>query len=544
MLKELLEYGKLHKGEISESLAYFNNKNTLDINSVKYYFDVPVYDVLLNHGFVIEDEGFLDFPYYSLNVKLEGFRKTELIDYLSNEITKYNEEHNIPENEFPNADNMGNIDWSNFNFKSKSKVQKLKNFVKKMRPASANFWIWSVTPENWEIVKSKYVWGSRIPKERIGSKVQSGDQVAFYVIGTNSFKGIFAFDGNWFDSPGKLWDDDLEPDGSLRYRSRINLKLIQLGTVTVSDLYEKMELFIGKPQNIRNLLLQAGSGYPSNSSRPLLEKDFEIIKQHLAKNPSISEPKVEETDAKIENEITPTVLHICSKCNETKVEGIPGTELDNKIDESFGFRFSYLVNSPDSKKPNTICRKCSRKTGQEYRSKIRNEISKQDVPNSSSDIADTRIFDFGGDVLNIKNYKILSTSTIQKDQILTNDDIISTFKVGNMGGIRYTKENDVIVLLSTYSNDYEDSIDTDSGLIIYTGEGKDDQELKNGNEKILNSQNTPMVFFKEVYQEKGARPRGALDNKYKFIGVVKYQKHYWKEEKGRQVVKFVLEIQS
>jgi 5-methylcytosine-specific restriction protein A len=205
-----------------------------------------------------------------------------------------------------------------------------------------------------------------------------------------------------------------------------------------------------------------------------------------------------------------------------------------------------LVNSHDSKKPNIVCRKCSRKTGQEYRTRIRNETYdqlKEDLI-SSSDIVNTRIFDFDGDTLNIKNCKILSTNTIQKDQIMTNDDLISTFKVGNMGGIRYTKENDVIVLLSTHSDDYDDSIDTDSGLIIYTGEGKDDQELKNGNEKILNSQNTPMVFFKEVYQEQGVRKRGALDNKYKFVGVVKYQKHYWKTEKDRKVVKFVLEIQS
>ena len=171
-------------------------------------------------------------------------------------------------------------------------------------------------------------------------------------------------------------------------------------------------------------------------------------------------------------------------------------------------------------------------------------ITADNVEIESQNITYTKIFDSQGDALSVKNCKVESTDIIQKDQILTNDDVISTFKVGNMGGIRYTRENDVIVLLSTHSDDYDDSIDTDSGLIIYTGEGKDNQEMKNGNEKILNSQNTPMVFFKEVYQEPGSRPRGALDNKYKFVGIVKYQKHFWKEEKGRQVVKFVLEIQS
>ena len=138
----------------------------------------------------------------------------------------------------------------------------------------------------------------------------------------------------------------------------------------------------------------------------------------------------------------------------------------------------------------------------------------------------------------------MSTDTITKDQILTNDEIISTFKVGNMGGIRYTKYNNVIVLFSTHSDDYDDSMDLNSGFIIYTGEGKGDQQIKNGNEKILNSQNTPMVYFKEVYQEPGSRPRGALDNKYKFIGVVRFHKYNWATEKGRKVIKFILEILS
>ncbi len=111
MLKELLEYGELHKGEIAESLAYFNNKDTTDLDTVKYYFNVSVYDVLLHHEFVIKDEGVINLPYYSLNVQLEEFQKIELIDYLSNEIVKYNQEHDIPENVYPHADNMGNIDW-------------------------------------------------------------------------------------------------------------------------------------------------------------------------------------------------------------------------------------------------------------------------------------------------------------------------------------------------------------------------------------------------------------------------------------------------
>lgn len=131
MLKELLQYGILHKGEIAESLAYFNNKNTLDIDTVKYYFTVPVFDILLNHDVIIESEGLLDTQYFSLNVKLDKFQKIELTEYLNDELIKYNKDHDIPENQYPIADNMGNIHWTNNNIKSNSSVQKIKNLVKK-----------------------------------------------------------------------------------------------------------------------------------------------------------------------------------------------------------------------------------------------------------------------------------------------------------------------------------------------------------------------------------------------------------------------------
>ncbi len=550
MLKELLEYGELHKGEIAESLAYFNNKDSTDINTLKYYFDVPVYDELLKHEIVIEDEGVLDIPYYALNVNLKEFQKIELSDYLSNELIKYNQEHGIPENQYPHANNMNNIYWSNSNIKNKSSVQKIMSFVKKIHPVSPNSsWIWSVTQDNWEIVKSQNIWGSRIPKERIGLKIKSGDQVAFYVIGTNCFKGIFEFVEKWNDSPGKTWRDDLESDGSLRYKSQIKLKPIQLGSVNVSDLYEKMILFIGKPQNIRNLLLQGGSGYPSNNNRPLLEEDFEIIKQQLFQNTSISESKVEDTVTKI--------LKECPKCHETKIEGLPGIEFDKKIEELFGYR-QFDPNDSQSRKPQSYCRKC-RNTERESKLSEEKKISEgsEDKLFVEEKTVETEVkleqfltFDSQKDGLTIKHYELKNIEVIQKNQSLTNDELMEKFGVGNMGGIRYSRKNNILILCSTFSNHYDDEIDEAASLIKYTGEGQiGEQTLTGGNYKIANSENIPILFFKERFQEQGARKRGALDNIYYFVGKVRYVKHYWKEEsdingRSRQVIKFLLEIQS
>jgi predicted RNA-binding protein len=488
MLKELVEYGENHKGEIAESLAYFNNKDTTDIDEVKYYFDVPVYDVLLNHGFVIiTDYHSYRYPTYKLNVHLNESQKIRVEEIIANKLNEYNKLHEIPENEWPNSDNRGSINWNSRKcyetfpqVVSDDKRSKMyddtygkifdSSLSKKLTNVLVNSkWIWSVTPENWEILKSQNIWGSRIRKELIGDKIKSGDQVVFYVVGTSRLKGIFEFVGDWYDSPGETWTGDLKPDGSLIYVSQIQIKPIQLGTITIHSLHDKLDVFLGKSQSNRNLVLQSGNGYPSNNNKSLSENDFAIIRKELMRN-------------------------------------------RYDLSES-----SFTV---DEKIENTV------------------------IPTSISETVETKIFNFDNGELNIQNCKVLSTDIIKKDQILTNDEIISTFKVGNMGGIRYTKRNDVIVLLSTHSDDYDDSIDHTSGFIIYTGEGKGNQELKNGNEKILNSQNTPMVYFKEVYQEPGVRTRGSLDNKYKFIGVVKFHKYSWTTEKNRKVIKFVLEIVS
>ncbi len=151
--------------------------------------------------------------------------------------------------------------------------------------------------------------------------------------------------------------------------------------------------------------------------------------------------------------------------------------------------------------------------------------------------------------IRLKEFTEIKSEDIHKGQILSNDDLINKFGVGNMGGIRHSKKNNLLVLCSTLSKDYTDSLDAKSGLYVYSGEGQtDDQELTKGNKKILDSE-YQMFFLQEKYQEPGARKRGALDNLYEFVGSVNYVKHFWvdetdKEGNLRKVVKFVLEVES
>lgn len=530
MLKFLINHKIANKGQIAEELAFYNNKDINNIEEIKEFFKVPVYDVLINKGFVKKIVT-NDVTEYLINVKLDDYQPFTINDLLESKIRSYNLEHNIPENQYGDS---SNVDWT----KQKFLVKSLETDTKQ-----SDLWIWSVTPDNWEIVKSKNIWGSRVPKDRIGVKVKSGDQVAFYVIGSNSFQGIFEFIGEWYDSPGETWRDDLEPDGSLRYKSQIKLKPIQLGSVNVPDLYEKMQLFIGKPQNICNLILQGGSGYPSNNSRPLLKEDFEIILQHLSQNPTISKS----SDSEISK-----VVKECPKCYIT-VEGEPGPGLENRIEEVFGYR-QFDPNDPLTKKPQSYCRRC-RKAERESKLEVYENtqdalIEEQKPVETKTDSEQLIVFDSNENGVEIRRYQLQHKDIITKNQTLTNDELMQKFGVGNMGGIRYSRKNNLLILCSTYSNHYDDEIDEDANIIKYTGEGQiGQQELSGGNYKIANSENIPILFFKEKYQEPGARKRGALDNIYSFVGKVKYVKHYWKEEpdihgNSRQVIKFLLEVES
>ena len=129
-------------------------------------------------------------------------------------------------------------------------------------------------------------------------------------------------------------------------------------------------------------------------------------------------------------------------------------------------------------------------------------------------------------------------------------ELVTKFGVGNMGGIRYSSKNNIIVLCHTVAEYYQDEIREDLGLIYYSGEGQlDDQQLSGGNLRIVDSENTPMFYFTEVLQEPGQRKRGALDNIYKFVGKVKYLRHAIKTENDhdgnpRKVIKFLLELEK
>ena len=87
---------------------------------------------------------------------------------------------------------------------------------------------------------------------------------------------------------------------------------------------------------------------------------------------------------------------------------------------------------------------------------IKQKPTKRSIGNISED--SMIVFDSKDDRIEIKQFKLESNIIINKDQTLTNDELVTKFGVGNMGGIRYSSVNNIIVLCHTVAKYYQDEI--------------------------------------------------------------------------------------
>ncbi|MBT4326167.1 MAG: AAA domain-containing protein, partial [Candidatus Nitrosopelagicus sp.] len=162
-------------------------------------------------------------------------------------------------------------------------ANKLKKYILSKntpQPISSNSknWIYSVDPENWEIVKTHHIWASSVPIEKIRERINQNDNVIFFVTGTKKFQGIFKFSSDWYTAESVVWPDETN---EVRYLSQIKLEPILLGDLNLWDIAKNLEYF-PDPENKRDssLKLQGRGGYPSNKES-LSRKDFETICSHM-----------------------------------------------------------------------------------------------------------------------------------------------------------------------------------------------------------------------------------------------------------------------
>ena len=135
--------------------------------------------------------------------------------------------------------------------------------------AAVRNWVWSTTRKNWPVVKEKNVWA--VNSEQKKRSAAKGDKIAFYVKGTNYFRGVFEAAGDWH-GPTAEWPE-APADGEFEHE--IDLKPVQLGYADLNKLSDKLE-FIENKKRV-GVYLRGSPNGPANMGRPVSDGDLRAI---------------------------------------------------------------------------------------------------------------------------------------------------------------------------------------------------------------------------------------------------------------------------
>jgi len=128
-----------------------------------------------------------------------------------------------------------------------------------------------------------------------------------------------------------------------------------------------------------------------------------------------------------------------------------------------------------------------------------------------------------------------------QNEEFTEKELYKRFGTQTMGGIRYTKKHNRVILIDSVFSNYKDRVDEKKGVVIYTGTGEEDQDFESRSGKFnskIRDPNSVLSYFQKPEP-----------NKVIFKHLVKYLEHNIDEEKNRKgvtrkVIKFKLKIIS
>ena len=138
-------------------------------------------------------------------------------------------------------------------------------------------WIWSVSQENWEVVKNYSVWA--VNEEHKTKRIQNNDFILFYVKGTGLFRGIFQVSSTWYKSEKIIWSDEVESKKKI-YSYECRLKPFLIRDVIFKTISDKLEFSKPYADNPSIVLMATGNG-PSNFTRPISEDDLNVIASQM-----------------------------------------------------------------------------------------------------------------------------------------------------------------------------------------------------------------------------------------------------------------------
>jgi len=103
------------------------------------------------------------------------------------------------------------------------------------------YWLCILSPENYEIVKEKLVWGVADRHKNVLAQVEPGDKLVMYVTGEKKVKGIF-------EAVSKPYIDEKKIFPMGIYKHRVKLKLIKSNEegIDIRTLLGKLSMFVRK----------------------------------------------------------------------------------------------------------------------------------------------------------------------------------------------------------------------------------------------------------------------------------------------------------
>lgn len=134
------------------------------------------------------------------------------------------------------------------------------------------YWLYSLSEENWTLLKKFKIWGIRNGKS---IKPSINDFLIFYVGNTDYFKGIFKIISEWYETDTNPWDP---PSYEVKYPLQCNLHEIQIGNSSYTKLKsKKLCKFINKEAGKGMSLKPQGIGKPAAYGKPISLNDFNVI---------------------------------------------------------------------------------------------------------------------------------------------------------------------------------------------------------------------------------------------------------------------------
>jgi 5-methylcytosine-specific restriction protein A len=95
----------------------------------------------------------------------------------------------------------------------------------------------------------------------------------------------------------------------------------------------------------------------------------------------------------------------------------------------------------------------------------------------------------------------MTLDAIRPGLVISNDDIVQIFSVGNAGGMRWSSEHACMIIIVDHTNTLYDDRWID-GVLDYTGMGIGDQSLTGQNLRLARQQETRIaVHLFEVFEQ-------------------------------------------